>query len=84
MLQIEDGYFVHFFTPESLPVIRKHLVFVLDYSGSMAEYKREQISIATIAALKDLNPSDYFSLILFSEKAAVSALNCVPFSFHTK
>ena len=34
-VQVVDGYFVHFFAPENLPVMPKHIIFVLDVSGSM-------------------------------------------------
>lgn len=70
-MQVEDGYFVHFFAPESILALRKHVVFVLDYSGSMAA-KRAPIANAVKFTLKNLSPLDYFSLVLFSEKAAVS------------
>ena len=38
-LQVVDGYFVHFFAPSTLTVLPKHVVFILDTSGSMAGIK---------------------------------------------
>ena len=34
--KVIDGYFVHFYAPSTLPILPKHVVFVLDTSGSMA------------------------------------------------
>ena len=34
-VQFIDGYFVHYFVPENLETLPKHVVFVLDVSGSM-------------------------------------------------
>ena len=34
-IQVVDGYFVHFFAPNNLPHLFKHVYFVLDVSGSM-------------------------------------------------
>ena len=34
-IQVVDGYFVHFVAPENLPPMAKHVIFVLDVSGSM-------------------------------------------------
>lgn len=67
---VDEGYFVHFFAPESLPILRKHVVFVLDYSGSMAGRKLEQLKDAMQTILSDLDEADYFSLVLFSQLAA--------------
>lgn len=42
-LQIVNGYFVHFFAPQGLPVVPKNLVFVIDVSGSMEGRKIKQV-----------------------------------------
>lgn len=41
--QIVNGYFVHFFAPQGLPVVPKSVVFVIDVSGSMHGRKMEQV-----------------------------------------
>nr|XP_034824157.1 inter-alpha-trypsin inhibitor heavy chain H6-like [Maniola hyperantus] len=71
---VNDGYFVHFFSPSCLPPLSKHVVFVLDTSGSMEGTKIEQLRKAMDAILSDLNPSDYFSIIEFNSKIIVHDL----------
>lgn len=88
---VDEGYFVHFFAPESLPILRKHVVFVLDYSGSMAGRKLEQLKDAMQTILSDLDEADYFSLVLFSDVAVawypninVSDFSLSSWSHHNK
>ncbi|XP_048481772.1 inter-alpha-trypsin inhibitor heavy chain H4 isoform X3 [Plutella xylostella] len=71
---VNDGYFVHFFAPPSLPPLAKHVVFVLDTSGSMMERKLEQLRAAMTAILRDLHPHDYFSIVEFSSYVQVHDL----------
>ncbi|XP_019333855.1 inter-alpha-trypsin inhibitor heavy chain H6 isoform X2 [Alligator mississippiensis] len=70
-LQLYDGYFVHFFAPRGLPPIRKHVVFVIDISGSMAGTKMEQTKQAMQVILGDLHLEDLFNIVAFSEVAHV-------------
>ncbi|XP_045761388.1 inter-alpha-trypsin inhibitor heavy chain H6-like isoform X2 [Maniola jurtina] len=72
---VNDGYFVHFFAPTSLPPLSKHAVFVLDTSGSMAGNKISQLITAMNAILSDLNPRDHFSIIEFNTHVTVHRLN---------
>ena len=44
-VQVIDGYFVHYFVPSELPTLDKHVVFVLDISGSMAGEKIRQLKV---------------------------------------
>lgn len=44
-LQIVNGYFVHFFAPQGLPVVPKNIVFVIDVSGSMSGRKIQQVCL---------------------------------------
>ncbi len=67
-IQLLDGYFVHFFSPDNttctkLPV---HVVFVLDISGSMEGAKLDQTKDAMVTILDDMTGQDYFNIITFN------------------
>ncbi|XP_023709353.1 inter-alpha-trypsin inhibitor heavy chain H4 isoform X1 [Cryptotermes secundus] len=68
---VSDGYFVHFFAPEHLPPLRKHVIFVLDVSGSMSGRKITQLKEAMSTILSDLNQGDLFSIVPFSSTVQV-------------
>ncbi|XP_052824064.1 inter alpha-trypsin inhibitor, heavy chain 4 [Octopus bimaculoides] len=62
-----DGYFVHFFTPDSLPSLPKHVVFMLDVSGSMYCCKIGPLKEAMENILDQLDPElDAFLIGKFS------------------
>uniref|UniRef100_A0A673U2M3 Inter-alpha-trypsin inhibitor heavy chain H3 n=1 Tax=Suricata suricatta TaxID=37032 RepID=A0A673U2M3_SURSU len=65
-VQIVNGYFVHFFAPQGLPVVPKNVVFVIDVSGSMHGRKMEQTRDALLKILEDMKEDDYLNFILFS------------------
>uniref|UniRef100_A0A8C3WWV2 Inter-alpha-trypsin inhibitor heavy chain H3 n=1 Tax=Catagonus wagneri TaxID=51154 RepID=A0A8C3WWV2_9CETA len=65
-VQIVNGYFVHFFAPQGLPVVPKNVVFVIDISGSMHGRKMEQTKDALLKILDDMREDDYLNFILFS------------------
>ncbi|XP_065741279.1 inter-alpha-trypsin inhibitor heavy chain H3 isoform X6 [Phocoena phocoena] len=65
-VQIVNGYFVHFFAPQGLPVVPKNVVFVIDVSGSMHGRKMEQTKDALLKILEDVKEEDYLNFILFS------------------
>ncbi|XP_029636479.1 inter-alpha-trypsin inhibitor heavy chain H4-like [Octopus sinensis] len=66
-----DGYFVHFFTPDSLPSLPKHIIFMLDVSGSMSGRKIEQLKEAMENILDKLDPElDTFLIGKFSNKVS--------------
>lgn len=67
-----NGYFVHFFSPPNLKSLKKHVVFVLDISGSMSGRKIEQLQEAMRRILADLKTEDYFNIITFSSGVSVS------------
>ncbi|XP_007950284.2 inter-alpha-trypsin inhibitor heavy chain H4 [Orycteropus afer afer] len=69
-IQIENGYFVHYFAPEGLPTMPKNVVFVIDKSGSMSGRKIQQTREALIKILGDLRPNDQFNLVIFSSEIA--------------
>ena len=66
-VQVLDGYFVHFFAPESLGTLPKHVVFVLDISGSMYGEKLQQTKDAMVTILDDLTDKDHFNILSFSD-----------------
>ncbi|RZB41582.1 inter-alpha-trypsin inhibitor heavy chain H4, partial [Asbolus verrucosus] len=68
---VRDGYFVHFFSPSELEPLPKHVVFVLDHSGSMHGKPIEQLTEAMQNILPELNANDSFNIIRFSNDALV-------------
>lgn len=71
---MNDGYFVHFFAPPNLPSLKKHIIFVLDVSGSMDGRKIEQLKQAMDGILDELKPTDFFNIIEFAFSVTVSRL----------
>ncbi|XP_069702837.1 inter-alpha-trypsin inhibitor heavy chain H3-like [Periplaneta americana] len=65
-IMLMDGYFVHFFAPENVAPHPKHIVFVLDTSGSMWGRKLQQLQQAMYSILDSLREEDYFSIVQFS------------------
>merc|ERR1719222_1552688 len=65
-VQVIDGYFVHYFVPSNLPTLPKHMVFVLDTSGSMGGEKIQQLKDAMFTVLEELTDSDFFNMIEFN------------------
>ncbi|XP_059049437.1 inter-alpha-trypsin inhibitor heavy chain H4-like [Achroia grisella] len=71
---VNNGYFVHFFAPSNLPPLNKHVVFVLDTSGSMSDRKIVQLREAMETILSDLNRGDYFNIVEFDSSVTVHEL----------
>ncbi|XP_031344971.1 inter-alpha-trypsin inhibitor heavy chain H4-like isoform X1 [Photinus pyralis] len=72
---IQDGYFVHFFAPKDLEPLPKHVVFVLDTSGSMWGQKIQQLIQAMHSIVDQLHETDLISLVEFSSNTKVWDLN---------
>ncbi|XP_008193326.1 inter-alpha-trypsin inhibitor heavy chain H4 isoform X2 [Tribolium castaneum] len=68
---VRDGYFVHFFSPSELKPLPKHIVFVLDHSGSMSGRKIDQLIEAMQNILTDLKETDLFNIVRFGDLAMV-------------
>ncbi|XP_018575269.1 inter-alpha-trypsin inhibitor heavy chain H3-like isoform X2 [Anoplophora glabripennis] len=68
---LQDGYFVHFFAPNDLDPLPKHVIFVLDTSGSMQGRKIEQLKDAMMNILSDLHKEDMLSIIEFNNDIIV-------------
>ncbi|KAL1250048.1 hypothetical protein QQF64_021053, partial [Cirrhinus molitorella] len=66
-IQVDEGYFVHYFAPRGLPVVPKDVIFVIDISGSMIGTKIKQTKAAMTTILSDLREGDHFNLITFSD-----------------
>ncbi|XP_039274137.2 inter-alpha-trypsin inhibitor heavy chain H3-like [Styela clava] len=65
-IQIRNGYFVHYFAPENLPVLPKKIVFVIDRSGSMSGTKMTQTKTAFETVLKEMSELDEFNIVTFA------------------
>merc|ERR1711971_475726 len=67
-IQIGAGKFVHYFAPDKLPTIAKHIVFVIDVSGSMSGSKMSQAKDAMTTILDKMSQKklDNFNIIKFS------------------
>ncbi|KAK7598257.1 hypothetical protein V9T40_006492 [Parthenolecanium corni] len=72
---VDEGYFVHFYSPTDLKTLPKHVLFVLDISGSMGGRKIEQLREALTLILADIGKGDYFSILLFSDAVQLWTLN---------
>lgn len=69
-IQVMDGYFVHFISPDSMVTIAKHTVFVLDISGSMAGERIKQLKDAMFAILEQMPEHDHFSILTFHTRVS--------------
>jgi Uncharacterized protein encoded in toxicity protection region of plasmid R478, contains von Willebrand factor (vWF) domain len=57
----------------------KHVIFVLDISGSMQGRKLEQLKQAMSTILTDLHQDDLFSIVLFSSEVQVMKAQCLSY-----
>merc|ERR1712008_498914 len=82
-VQIGAGRFVHYFSPDNLPTLAKHIIFVIDVSGSMSGRPIRQTKDALIMIFEELNPQDSFDIITFSSDTTIwkpsdeSLKNCI-------
>ncbi|XP_078409096.1 inter-alpha-trypsin inhibitor heavy chain H5 [Cetorhinus maximus] len=70
-IQVQNGYFVHYFAPKDLPPVPKNVVLVIDTSASMVGKKIKQTKDALFTILNDLRPTDHFNIINFSSRVKV-------------
>lgn len=78
---VKDGYFVHFFAPSDLPALPKHVIFVLDTSGSMEGIRIRQLKEAMNSILAELKPEDVFNIVEFSSIVKVWNVEKVKIQF---
>ncbi|XP_038068542.1 uncharacterized protein LOC119737937 [Patiria miniata] len=67
-IQVLNDYFVQFFSPSGLSVLRKHVVFVIDISSSMQGTKLSQVKAALKTILDEISPGDKFNILPFSNQ----------------
>ncbi|XP_050713759.1 inter-alpha-trypsin inhibitor heavy chain H3-like [Eriocheir sinensis] len=67
-VQRVGSYFAHFFSPERLPKMTTHTVFLLDVSLSMYNGKLDSMKEALNTILKDLEDEDTFEILAFSSE----------------
>ncbi|KAJ8981374.1 hypothetical protein NQ317_000241 [Molorchus minor] len=72
---LQDGYFVHFFAPNDLDPLPKHVLFVLDTSGSMHGRKIKQLKDAMMSILDQMRTNDMISIVEFSFNVLVWDIN---------
>ncbi|KAJ8939187.1 hypothetical protein NQ318_017084 [Aromia moschata] len=65
---LQDGYFVHFFAPNDLDPLPKHVLFVLDTSGSMGGRKIVQLREAMHSILNEMRKNDIINVVEFSSE----------------
>merc|ERR1712038_2194792 len=70
-VQIGAGKFVHYYSPDNLPTLTKHIIFVLDVSGSMSGRKIQQTKDAMLMIFENLNEEDSFDIVTFSHHANI-------------
>lgn len=79
----EDGFFLFIVSPPQMPsvdALPKDLVLVLDRSGSMSGDKIEQAKEALRFILENVNPSDRFAVITFSDTVTALQPTLTPVS----
>ncbi|XP_033760428.1 inter-alpha-trypsin inhibitor heavy chain H4-like [Pecten maximus] len=65
-LIVNNGAFVHYFSPLGLLNMSKTVIFVIDVSGSMKYGRLDQVKVAMSGILIRLNEDDAFNIIVFS------------------
>ena len=71
LLQIDDKFFAHYFSPEESQYtpLDKHIIFVIDISGSMSgNNKMKHTRDAFITIIRQLREKDTFLLLLFDDE----------------
>ena len=63
---LSPNNFLHFYSTDSLITYPKHIVFVIDVSGSMSGLKLDQTKEAMITLIDSLNEKDFFSIVTFN------------------
>ncbi|XP_045123808.1 inter-alpha-trypsin inhibitor heavy chain H1-like [Portunus trituberculatus] len=67
-VQRVGSYFAHFFSPERLPKMTTHTVFLLDVSLSMYNGKLDSMKEAMQTILRSMQPEDTYEILAFSSE----------------
>lgn len=67
-IEVVNGYFVHYVAPADIRKGDKHVVFVLDKSGSMKGRKFEQMKHAMKTILDEMDETDRVNILMFNDK----------------
>ena len=67
-VQVRAGKLIHYFAADNIPTIPKHIIFVIDVSGSMRGRKLEQTKDAMTTMLNRMSEAnlDNFNIITFN------------------
>ena len=67
-VQVSAGKLIHYFAADNIPTIPKHIIFVIDVSGSMGGRKLEQTKDAMTTMLNRMSEAnlDNFNIISFN------------------
>jgi hypothetical protein len=69
IIQISNGFFVHFFSPSDYTVVLpKNVIFVIDISDSMGGIKIDKVRESMPVILRQLKEDDKFMLLLFDDQ----------------
>jgi uncharacterized protein YegL len=68
---VQNGYFVHYFSPNGLQTLPKNIIFVIDISGSMSGFKIKKVREVMHVILGKLKENDYFNILLFDDKVSL-------------
>jgi hypothetical protein len=67
-LQTDHSFFAYFLSAESLTTFPKHIVCVIDVSGSMKGERIQQMQDYVAVIIESLTDEDTFQLITFNDK----------------
>ena len=72
-IHIGAGKLIHYFAADNIPTIPKHIIFVIDVSGSMEGRKLEQTKDAMATMLNKMSEAnlDNFNIILFHSNVTI-------------
>ena len=72
-IQIGAGRFIHYFAADNIPTVPKHIIFVIDISGSMYGRKLEQTKDAMTSMLGRMSEVnlDNFNIIPFNSNVTI-------------
>ncbi len=78
-LELTENYFAYVFPPEPFLDFPKHVIFVVDISGSMYGSSLDNTKIALLTLLGSLTEKDHFSIVTFSTEVYQWPSSQVPY-----